>query len=72
MAKSVFILALILVPKVALAYVDPGTGSIVMQFIYSVVAAGLFYFVLAFRHLKSKFHKKKPPKKKHEDKRQAA
>lgn len=34
---------MILVPTPALAYIDPGTGSIIISFIVGIISASFFY-----------------------------
>lgn len=53
----------------ALAYLDPGTGSIILQGLIAAVVAGLFYVRSAWARIKSFFRRRPVPGP--EDKRQS-
>ncbi len=48
---TVFLLGM--VPAVAYAYVDPGTGAYIVQAIIAVIASGLFFLRNPIRALKN-------------------
>ena len=53
---------LLLTPVPALAYVDPGSGHLIWQFLLSLVAGSIFYFRAAFGRLRGLFARR--PKEK--------
>ena len=54
----------VLLPGIAYAYLDPGTGSIIIQSIIAFIAAG-FYAVSVYWHkVKSFFKKRRNEKRK--------
>lgn len=63
MRKNFFILeglmalTLIALPQMALAYLDPGTGSYLIQIILSAVFGGLFAIKMFYQQIKSFFSK---------------
>jgi hypothetical protein len=44
-------------PTLSYAYLDPGTGSYVLQIFLGIFLAGLFYVKTAWHKIKSKFRK---------------
>ena len=52
-------LFLLLIPATAYAYLDPGTGSIIIQSIIAAMAAGLYAVSGYWHKLKSFFKKNK-------------
>ena len=51
----------------AYAYLDPGTGSIILQLLLGGVAGGIVIFKLYWARLKSFFVRDEKPQKKYED-----
>jgi hypothetical protein len=47
------VLSLLLLPSVAQAYLDPGTGSYVLQLVLGTVLGGLFALGLFWRRVKA-------------------
>jgi len=66
MTKYPFIILLYLLVSLtsANAYIDPGTGSFIIQSILAFIAAVGFYLGYPLRFIKSLFKKKKKKKKK--------
>lgn len=50
---------IVLLPTPALAYIDPGTGSIIISFIVGIVSAAFFYIKGFWLKIKSFFKRKK-------------
>lgn len=48
-----------LVPTPALAYIDPGTGSIIISFLIGIISASFFYIKSFWFKIKKFFKKKK-------------
>ena len=61
----IYILTLIFFPTKAFAYLDPGTGSIILQAILGAIAAGATWCSIYWQKVKNFFSKK--TKKKDED-----
>jgi len=53
-----------LLPSPALAYIDPGTGSIIISFLVGILSATFFYIKSFWRKIKNIFSKKKINQKK--------
>ena len=53
--------ALLLAAPQAQAYLDPGTGSIILQGLIAALVAGLFYVRTAWTRIKSLFRRKPGP-----------
>lgn len=51
------LIALLAFPKTTYAYLDPGTGSFIIQIILSVVLGGIFAFKMFFSKIKQTFKK---------------
>lgn len=51
------LLASLAFPKITHAYLDPGTGSFIIQIILSVVLGGIFAFKIFFTKIKQTFKK---------------
>jgi len=52
-----FLILVLLNTNVAFAYIDPGTGSFILQSILAVIATIAFYFGYPIRAMKSFFNK---------------
>jgi hypothetical protein len=61
LAVTLFALVTLLYASPALAYLDPGTGSILLQGVIAVIAAGAVALKLYWRRLKSVFGRKPEP-----------
>lgn len=61
LATALIALATLLYAFPALAYLDPGTGSIVLQGIIAVIAAGAVALKVYWRRLRSVFGRKPGP-----------
>lgn len=58
MKKTIFmIIIFITLINEAKAYIDPGTGSIVVQVIVSIILGGIFFIKKFFNKIKMFFHK---------------
>ena len=57
--KYLLVLGFFLWPSEALAYLDGGTGSIVLQAIIAALAGGIFYIKVYWKRVKSFFSRKK-------------
>jgi hypothetical protein len=55
---------MILVPTPALAYIDPGTGSIIISFIVGIISASFFYIKSFWLKIKKFFVSKNTNQKK--------
>lgn len=55
----IFLLFLLATANEAWAYIDPGTGSFVIQMVIAGIVGALFYFRRFFASLISKFHRGK-------------
>ena len=53
------ILITLLIPTPALAYIDPGTGSIIISFLVGIITATFFYIKGFWLKIKNFFTKKK-------------
>ncbi len=53
------ILGFVLFPKEAHAYIDPGTGSYLFQFVIAGLLGSMFFFRGYFDKIKNKFSKNK-------------
>jgi len=53
--------------NIILLYVDPGSGSYLLQMIIAAVLGALFYFKTAWWKIKSFFTRKSPENKKQKD-----
>jgi len=62
-----FLLAAILFPLPALAYIDPGAASILLQVLIGGVAGGLVFLKLYWQRIKTMFTKKKTTAKQSND-----
>ena len=51
-ALLLFLLLVLAFPKITHAYLDPGTGSFIIQIILSVVLGGIFAFKMFFAKIK--------------------
>ena len=51
------LLYLVFSPSIACAYIDPGTGSYVLQIVLAVFIGGLYALKIYWRRLKSYFFK---------------
>jgi Cu/Ag efflux pump CusA len=51
------ILAVVLFPSVTYAYIDPGTGSYILQVLAAVLLGGLFAIKMFWLHIKGFFLK---------------
>lgn len=51
------LIALLSFPKTTRAYLDPGTGSFIIQIILSVILGGIFAFKMFFAKIKQTFKK---------------
>lgn len=54
-ALSATLAAGVLAPNPAHAYIDPGSGSMVIQLVVAAIAGGLFTLKVYWRRLKSRF-----------------
>ena len=52
-----FLLFLLVLPRQAYAYLDPGTGSYLFQLLIAGLLGGLFYFRSSFSKIKEYFRK---------------
>ena len=59
------ILITLLTPTPALAYIDPGTGSIIISFLVGITTAAFFYIKGFWLKIKNFFQKKKTNQEKH-------
>ncbi len=53
------IILIITIPTPALAYIDPGTGSIIISFLVGIITAAFFYIKSFWLKIKIFFAKKK-------------
>jgi|TARA_B110000027_G_C16119011_1_gene301726 hypothetical protein len=53
------IILIIMIPTPALAYIDPGTGSIIISFLVGIITATFFYIKGFWLKIKNFFTKKK-------------
>jgi hypothetical protein len=58
------IILIILLPTPALAYIDPGTGGIIISFLVGIISATLFYVKSYWLKIRNFFSKKKTNQKK--------
>jgi len=58
------IIFITLLPSPALAYIDPGTGSIIISFLVGIFSATFFYIKSFWKKKKNIFSKKKINQKK--------
>ena len=58
------IILIITIPTPALAYIDPGTGSIIISFLVGITTAAFFYIKSFWLKIKIFFKKKKTNQKK--------
>jgi hypothetical protein len=58
------VLLIIFIPNPAYAYIDPGTGSIIISFIVGIISAAFFYIKGFWLKIKNFFIKKSSNQKK--------
>jgi hypothetical protein len=58
------VLLIIFIPTPAFAYIDPGTGSIIISFIVGIISAAFFYIKGFWLKIKNFFIKKSSNQKK--------
>lgn len=59
--KLLFIILLVFSSMPAMAYLDPGTGSYLIQFLLAGIFGFIFYMKLYWAKIKSYFHKSETP-----------
>ena len=59
-------IVILLMPGIAAAYIDPGTGSYILQMVMGGVLAGLFAIKIYWNKIITAFRKKPPEEKKDE------
>ncbi len=52
---AIFLFALVMFPPSAHAYIDPGTGSYVLQIVIAGIAAGAFAIKMFWRRIRALF-----------------
>lgn len=57
--RLILLLLVFLVPQSAFAYLDPGTGSIILQAVIAAIAGSLFAIKTYWSRIRSFFAKKK-------------
>tara|TARA_R110002110_G_scaffold415719_1_gene654196 strand:+ start:31394 stop:31645 length:252 start_codon:yes stop_codon:yes gene_type:complete len=55
MNKIFFLVTLIAIPMTSHAYIDPGTGSFMLQIIFASCIGAMFTIKMYFRKIKEKF-----------------
>jgi hypothetical protein len=58
------VLLIIFIPTPAFAYIDPGTGSIIISFLVGIISAAFFYIKGFWLKIKNFFIKKSSNQKK--------
>ena len=62
--QFILVLILLIQPSSAFAYIDPGTGSIILQILLGALAAGLTFIKIYWLKIKNFFNFKKKSQKK--------
>jgi len=60
-SNTLIVIALLLVPGEAFAYLDPGTGSMILQGVLAALFGAAFTIKLYWHRLKNMFTKKAAP-----------